>query len=131
MTDPLDRVLNALDLLHSEGMDPVVLDAWQEARDALHEARERHAALLAVAHRARELIDLLDRYQEALEDGDEDLIALVAGAGSEAEDRLVDALNNVVPDLQDEPELSGEAAHLAALDGFADEEDGTLLRAGN
>ncbi len=126
MNDPLDRIRTALDLLNAQDRDPATLDVLQEARSALQEARERLAPLVAVAHRARDLITILDRYEEALEDGDEDLIALVAGAGSEAEDRLVEALNSLGADFgdeQDEPELSGEAAHLAALDRLA-EEDG-------
>jgi len=51
-----------------------------------------------------------------------------AVAGSEAEEWLVDALNgarlalHAATDLQDEPELSGDAAHLVALDRFADED---------
>lgn len=121
MTDPLDRVLNAVNALHSENMDPGALDAWGEAKTALHEARERYAALVAVAHQAQDLVDILDRYEEALEDGDKDLIALLSAAGSEVEDRLVDALNGVVPVLQEEPDLSEDLAHLAVLDRFADE----------
>src|SRR3712207_6591343 len=110
MIDPLDHVLNALDTLHAESLDPVRLDAWQEAKAALQDARERCAALVSVAHRARNLVDILDRYEKAVEDGNRGLIAHLAEAGSEAEERLVDALNGVLPDLraatdlQDEPE---------------------------
>lgn len=80
MTDPLDRILNALDVLHSEKLDPVLLDAWQDARSALHEVREHRAALVTVARRARDFVEIM--YERALDTGDEDMLTLLAGPGS-------------------------------------------------
>ena len=103
MIDPLDRIMSALDLLRSEGMDPVALSAWEEARDAVHEARERHGALIAVARTARDFVGLL--YERALETGDEDLIALLTGADPEAGDEPADAPGTPASNRQEPPDL--------------------------
>jgi hypothetical protein len=53
------------------------------------------------------LIDVLDDYNDALEAGDEDRVTELAEAGADAEDVLVDALNQV----QSFPESRKPARH--------------------
>ena len=121
--DPLDRALAAVDRLHVPELDPVAKAAWQEAWDALHEVLREREVLWEVVRRGRELIEVLDRYEAASETEDTTRIAELAEASEAAEEAFVEALNRAPTHPETEDQLSGEAAHLVALDRFA-EEDG-------
>ncbi len=75
---------------------------------------------MAVAEEARGLLEILDEYNEAIEAGHEERIADLAEAGAEAEDALVDALNQLHLYQTGEADLSGEQAYLAAMNRLAD-----------
>ena len=121
--DPLDRALAAVDRLHVPELDPVAKVAWQEAWDALHEVLQEREVLREVVRRGRDLIEVLDRYEAASENEDTARIAELAEAAEAAEETFVDALNRAPSYPETEDQLSGEAAHLAALDRFASDED--------
>ena len=122
--NPLARALSALDRLQSPDMNLAAAAAWQEARDALLEGMKQRGGFVAVVHRAIDLIDALDGYEDALEAGDEGQIDKLAEAGTEAEEALVEALNEVLPDTGTDADLSGDAQHLAALNRFSDDTEG-------
>jgi hypothetical protein len=121
--DPLDRALAAVDRLHVPELDPVAKVAWQEAWDALHEVLQEREVLREVVRKGRELIEVLDQYEAASENEDTARIAELAEAAEAAEDALVEALNRAPSYPEIEEQLSGEAAHLAALDRFADKDE--------
>ncbi|TNC74162.1 hypothetical protein [Rubellimicrobium roseum] len=78
-----------------------VAEAWKEAYEALLEAIDERKAFMAVTGAAMTLVDVLDAYEDALEEGNQERIAELAEAGAEAEDTLVDALNQVHTLMQD------------------------------
>jgi ABC-type transporter Mla subunit MlaD len=122
--DPLSHALQALTRALSADPPPAVAEAIREAADALLVAMEEHKAFVAVANTAMALVEALDEYEEAVEGDDEEKIAAASEAGAEAEDALVDALNELHTLVSTDADLSGDVAYLAALDGFADDQDG-------
>ena len=121
--DPLDRALAAVDRLHVPELDPVAQVAWQEAWDALHEVLRDREVLLEVVRKGRELIEVLDRFEAASENEDTARIAELSEAAEAAEDAFVEALNRAPSYPETEEQLSGDAAHIAALDRFTDEDE--------
>ena len=121
--DPLTRAFLALARVQGEVLPPAAADACQEANEALLAALDERKALVTAVDAAMTLVTVLDDYESATEDGDEERIAEMAAAGAAAEDALVDALNEVHALMTTEADLSGDAAHLAALDRFADYAD--------
>jgi hypothetical protein len=121
--DPLSRALHALTRAESAVMPPEVADIVKEVSDALLEAMDERRAFVTVANAAMTLVEVLDDYEEAVEDGDEEKITAAAEAGEEAEDALVDALNELHALVATDADLTGDVAYLAALDQFDDEED--------
>lgn len=120
--DPLAHALQALTRALSTDPPPAVAEAIREAADALLVAVEEHKAFVAVANTAMALVEALDDYEGAVEDGDEEKIAAASATGAEAEDALVDALN----ELHTLVSTDADPAYLAALDQFADDEDGPM-----
>lgn len=118
--DPLGRALIALDYLKTPNVDPA---AWQELQRTLLVAQAERAALLTVAQEAGDLVDAVAEYEDAVEAGKVNLIDKLGEACVEAEDALVDALNQVHAVQSGEAELSGEQAYLTVLDRYADNED--------
>ena len=118
--DPLSHALQALTRALDADPPPNVADAIREAADALLLAVEEHKAFVTVANTAMALVEALDDYEDAVEDGDEAKIAAASEAGEEAEDALVDALN----ELHVMVSTDADVTYLAALDQFADDEDG-------
>ena len=84
--------------------------------------REREV-LREVVRRGRELIEVLDRYEAPSENEDTTRIAELAEASEAAEDAFVEALNRAPSYPETEDQLSAEAAHLAALNRFADDDE--------
>ena len=127
MTDhpdnPLSRALHALTRAQSTVMPPEAADILKEVSDTLLEAMDERKAFVTVANAAMTLVEVLDDYEEAVEGGDEDKITAAAEAGEEAEDALVDALNELHALVATDADLTGDVAYLAALDQFDDEED--------
>ena len=117
--DPLSHALQALSRALDADPPPAVAEAIREAADALLVAVEEHKAFVTVANAAMALVEALDDYEEATEDGDEAKITIAAEAGEEAEDALVDALN----ELHTLVSTDADPAFLAALDQFADDGD--------
>ena len=120
--DPLSHALQALSRALDADPPPVVAEAIREAADALLVAVEEHKAFVTVANAAMALVEALDDYEDATEDGDEAKIATEAEAGGEAEDALVDALN----ELHALVSTDADPAYLAALDQFADDGNGPM-----
>lgn len=120
--DPLSHALQALTRALEADPPPAVAEAVREAADALLVAVEEHKAFVTVANAAMTLVEALDDYEDATEDGDEAKITIAAEAGEEAEDALVDALN----ELHTVVSTDADPAFLAALDQFADDEDGPM-----
>ena len=114
-TDLLAHALLTLERLQSTEMEDPAEALVQAAREALSEAQTERGALLAVAEEARGLVETLDEYNEAIEAGQEERIADLAEAGAEAEATLVDALNKLYLLHTGQADLSGEQAHLAAM----------------
>jgi hypothetical protein len=104
-------------------MPPEAAEVLKEVSDALVDAVEERQAFVTVATAAMTLVEVLDDYEEAVEDGDEEKITAAAEAGEEAEDALVDALNELHALVATDADLTGDVAYLAALDQFDDEED--------
>ncbi len=75
---------------------------------------------MAVAEEARGLVEILDEYNEAIEAGHDKRLADLTEAGAEAEDALVEALNQLHLLLTGEADLSGEQAYLEAMSRLAD-----------
>lgn len=121
--DPLPRALAALASAQSPDLPPAVSEALREASDAILEAMQEREAFVAVTNGSMRLIEVLDEYEGAIEDGNEEQIATLAKAGAEAEDALVDALNELHTLITHGADLSNEAAYLAALDQFSDDEE--------
>ena len=117
--DPLSHALQALSRALDADPPPAVAEAIREAADALLVAVDEHKAFVTVANAAMALVEALDDYEDATEDGDEAKIATAAEAGEEAEDALVDALN----ELHTLVSTDADPAFLAALDHFADDGD--------
>ena len=118
--DPLSRALTALDYLHTPDADAA---AWQELQRTLLVAQAERAALMAVAEKARAIVDALSAYDEAMEEGRISQIEPLGEACAEVEDELVEALNHVHALQSGEAALSGEEAYLAALDSFSDDDE--------
>lgn len=120
--DPLSRALRALAHAQDAALPPDAVDALSEMSNALSEALEERKAFVTVANAAMTLIEVLDDYEEAVESGDEGKIAAAAEAGDEAEDGLVDALNEFHTLVASTDDATGDAAYLAALDQSNDDE---------
>ena len=75
---------------------------------------------MGVAEEARRLVEALDEYNEAIETGHDKRLADLTEAGAEAEDALVDALNQLHPLQTGEADLSGEQAYLEAMSRLTD-----------
>jgi hypothetical protein len=121
--DPLSRALHALSRAQSTALPPGAADILKEVSDALLEALDERKAFVIVANAAMTLVEVLDDYEEAVDGGDEEKITAAAEAGEEAEDALVDALNELHALVATDADLTGDVAYLAALDQFDDEED--------
>ena len=121
--DPLAHAFQALTRALSADPPPAVAEAIREAADALLVAVDEHKAFVAVANTAMALVEALDEYEEATEGGDEAQIAAASEAGAEAEDALVDALNELHTLVGPVTDASEEVAYLAALDGFNDDDE--------
>ena len=121
--DPLSQALATLGSIQGADMPPAMAEALKGVSDAIVEALEEREALNAVADRAMTLVEVLDDYESAIEDGNEEQIASLAEAGSEAEDALVDALNELHILKATDADLSRDAAYLAVLDRFGDDDE--------
>ena len=121
--DPLSRAFRALARAQGAALPPDAVDALSEISDALLEALEERKAFVTVANAAMTLIEVLDDYEEAVESGDEGKIAVAAEAGDEAEDGLVDALNELHALVASTDDVMGDVAYLAALDQLNDDKD--------
>lgn len=117
--NPLIRVLAALDQLEPARPSQEA-SSLQEAREALLAAMEEREAFLVLVGKTAGLIDVLDDYQDALEHGDETRIAEMALASSEAEDEVIDALDQIYEILNPDAELSDDEDLLEALKLVAD-----------
>lgn len=120
--DPLSRALRALAHAQGAALPLDAVDALSEMSDALLEAPEERKTFVIVANAAMTLIEVLDDYEEAVKSGDEGKIAAAAEAGDEAEDGLVDALNELHAFVASTDDATGDAAYLAALDQSNDDE---------
>jgi hypothetical protein len=125
-TNPLVLALAALDRLEPTDKQPTEAADWQEARRAILRAMQEREVFLTTVGAAVGLIDVLDDHNDALEAGDEDRVTELAEAGADAEDVLVDALNQVHDMLGLEDEASDDAELLEALDRFTSEEEDDL-----
>lgn len=121
--DPLSRALVALASVEGADMPPMVAEVLKEVSAAILQGLEERDALTAVADRAMTLVEVLDNYESAIDDGNEEQIASLAEAGSQAEDALVDALNELHILKATDADLSRDAAYLAVLDGFGDDDE--------
>lgn len=121
--DPLSRALHALSRAQGTALPPEAAEILKEVSDALLEALDERKAFVTVANAAMTLVEVLDDYEDAVEGGDEEKITAAAEAGEEAEDALVDALNELHALVATDADLTGDVAYLAALDQFEDEED--------
>ena len=121
--DPLSRALHALTRAQGAVMPPEAADVLKEVSAALLDAMDERKAFVTVANAAMTLVEVLDGYEKAVEGGDEAKITAAAEAGEEAEDALVDALNELHALVATDANLTGDVAYLAALDQFEDEED--------
>ena len=57
MSDPYARALSAIEALFSPDLGPVALEAWREAREAIWDAQDRHAALTEELRALREAME--------------------------------------------------------------------------
>ncbi len=121
--DPLSRALHALTRAQGVAIPPEAVDALKQVSDALSEALDERTAFVTVANAAMTLVEVLDDYEEAVEDGDEARITAAAEAGEEAEDALVDALNELHALVATDADLTGDVAYLADLNLFNDDEN--------
>ena len=121
--EPLSRALAALARVQGPDLPSIVSAALNEASDAILEAMQEREAFVAVTNGSMRLIEVLDEYEEAIEDGNEEQIATLAEASAEAEDTLVDALNELHSIITHGGDLSGDAAYLAVFDQFSDDEE--------
>lgn len=122
--NPLVQALAALDRLEPIEKSPAATADWQKAREAILRAIQERDLFLAAVGAAIGLIDVMDDYNDALEAGDEDQAVVLSDAAAEAEDALVEALNQVHELLGPEDEASDDAQLLDALDRFISQDDG-------
>jgi hypothetical protein len=122
--NPLVLALAALDRLEPAEKAAEQAADWQEMRQAVLRAMQEREVFLTTVGAAVGLIDVMDDYNDALEAGEEEKAAELADACADAEDVLIDALNQVHDLLGPEEEVSDDARLLEALDRFAEEEDG-------
>ena len=67
--DPLTRALRALDDLRPSESAPAALPSWEEARNAIMDARAHYRTALVVAVVADALCHLLERLELVADDG--------------------------------------------------------------
>ena len=127
--NPLVLALAALDRLEPVEKRPEQATDWHEARQAILSAMQEREVFLTTVGAAIGLIDVMDDYNDALEAGEEEKAADLAEAAAEAEDVLVDALNQVQKLLGPEVEASDDPELLAALDWASDDKGDTASRA--
>ena len=121
--NPLVLALAALDRLEPAEKAAEQAADWQEMRQAVLRAMQEREVFLTTVGAAVGRIDVMDDYNDALEAGEEDKAAELADACADAEDVLIDALNQVHDLLGPEEEVSDDARLLEALDRFTTEDN--------